>query len=344
MARAKEEQVGDQGRSGGGESRGQGRGGKHRGGKPGGPRAGKPTGKPGGPRAGKPTGKPGGPRAGKPTGKPGGRPGARAGDAPRRPTPRRLEQSQERPERPRDPRIPDHIQADQLDPSVANELRTLPEDLAERVARRLAAADEALVEGDIDAARAQVAVAKRIASRVAAVREAAGIAAYLAGDYAEAVGDLRAARRMRGSQELVPMLADCERGLGRPERALDLIREVDASAVDQETRVELALVAAGARADLGQVDAGLLILQGSEFTRLPSGGLRARVEYARSELLAAAGREAEAAEWLRRAAQSDTDGVTDAAERLEYDADLLFEEDVQEEFEEEAGQAAGDQP
>ena len=336
MAGAKEEQVGEHGRSGSGEQRGRSHGGKSgapRGGRPPGKSTGKPTGKSGAPRGGRPTGKP--------TGKPSG-PRTTSNDATRRPPPRRLEQAQEHPERPRDPRIPDNVQADQLDPSVLNELRTLPEDLADRVARRLVTADEALVEGDIDAARAQIAVAKRIAGRVAAVREAAGIAAYLGGDYAEAIADLRAARRMRGSQELVPMLADCERGLGRPERALDLIREVDTASVDQDTRVELALVAAGARADLGQVDAGLLILQSSEFSRLPAGSLRARVEYACSELLASAGREAEAADWLLRAAASDTEGVTDAAERL--DTDLVFDEEADEPEEAEgSGAPGGDQ-
>lgn len=230
-------------------------------------------------------------------------------------------------DRPRDPFLPDEITADQLDAGVAHELRTLPEGLAEIVARHLVAADLALVDGDIPLARAHIAAAKRRAGRVAPVREAAGIAAYLAGDYAEAIAELRTVRRMTGSPEYVPMLADCERGLGRPHRALDLIKEVDQRTVDPSTRVELTLVAAGARADLGQVDAAILVLQVPELTQLPKGGPRARLQYAYADLLEKAGRVPESREWMRRAADSDIEGVTDATERVEEEAGLAFTEE-----------------
>lgn len=223
--------------------------------------------------------------------------------------------------------MPDEITVADLDPAVQNELRTLPEGLAEIVGRHLAAADAALVEGNTALAREHISAAKRRAGRVAAVREAAGIAAYLDGDYAEAIAELRAVRRMNGSQEYVPMMADCERGLGRPRRALELLKEVDLRKVDEATRVEVALVAAGARADLGQVDAALVVLQAPDLGRLPQGGPRARLEYAYAELLSQAGRDREAVEWLARAADSDIDGVTDAAERLEELTGLVFMEE-----------------
>lgn len=225
--------------------------------------------------------------------------------------------------------LPDEVTADQLEKGVAFELRTLPEGLAEIVARHLVAADNALVEGDITLARAHIAAAKRKAGRVAPVREAAGIAAYLDGDYAEAVAELRTVRRMTGSDEYVPMLADCERGLGRPQRALELIKEVDQRTVSPETRVELMLVAAGARADLGQVEAAILLLQIPELTKLPKGGPRARLQYAYADLLEQAGRIDEARDWMRKAAASDVDGVTDAEERVEESAGLAF---IEEEF------------
>lgn len=227
--------------------------------------------------------------------------------------------------------MPDEITVANLDPAVQNELRTLPEGLAEIVGRHLAAADSALVEGNVTLAREHIAAAKRRAGRVAAVREAAGITAYLDGDYAEAIAELRAVRRMSGSQEYVPMMADCERGLGRPRRALELLKEVDLRKVDEATRVEVALVGAGARADLGQVDAALVLLQAPDLGRLPLGGPRARLEYAYAELLAQVGRDREAVEWLGRAAASDVDGVTDAAERLEELTGLVFMEEWGEE-------------
>ncbi len=226
--------------------------------------------------------------------------------------------------RPRDPHVPDNITPEDLDPGVLNELRTLPEGLAGIVARHLAAADAALVDEDIPTARAHVAAAKRRAGRVAAVREAAGVTAYLDGDYAEAIAELRAVRRMTGSQAYVPMMADCERGLGRPKRALELLKEVDQRGLDVETRVECALVSAGARADLGQAEAGLILLQAPDLRALPPGGPRARLEYAYADLLSQAGRPEESLEWLVRAAESDVDGVTDAHERLEELAGVAF--------------------
>lgn len=206
-------------------------------------------------------------------------------------------------------------------------MRTLPEGLAEIVARHLVAADLALVDDDIPTARAHIAAAKRRAGRVSAVREAAGVTAYLAGDYAEALTELRTVRRMTGSDAYVPMLADCERGLGRPERALELVREVDARKADVDTRVELALVGAGARADMGQLDAAIVMLQSSDLTRLPKGTPKARLQYAYADLLERAGRLEEAHAWMTRAADSDVDGATDAAERLDEAAGLAFIEE-----------------
>ncbi len=307
------------------------------GGKPSGKPGSKPSGKPGAKASGKPGSKPSGKPGAKPSGKPGSKP---SGERDRRPpagrTPggekrgggrRREERAVDHAPRIREPHVPDEITVADLDPAVQNELRTLPEGLAEIVGRHLAAADAALVDEDVALAREHIAAARRRAGRVAVVREAAGVVAYLAGDYAEAIAELRAVRRMSGSAEYVPMMADCERGLGRPRRALELLKEVDLRTVDDATRVEVALVAAGARADLGQVDAALILLQSPDLSRLPAGGPRARLEYARAELLAQAGRDDESVAWLLRAAESDIDGVTDAAERVEELTGLSFAEE-----------------
>ena len=201
-----------------------------------------------------------------------------------------------------------------LDPAVLNELRTLPEDLGEKVAGHLAAAELLLLEEDDEGAREHAKAAKKLAGRVAAVREAAGITAYRCGDYADALAELRAVRRMTGDDSFVPMMADCERGLGRPERALDLLREIRDG--DPELRIESQIVAAGARSDMGQHEAALVLLEIPELTSLPPGAERARLEYAYAGALEALGRADEAREWLTKAAASDVDGVTDAAERL----------------------------
>jgi predicted Zn-dependent protease len=198
-----------------------------------------------------------------------------------------------------------------------NELRTLPEELAEKVARFLVAAENALLDDDFETARAYVDVAKFDAGRVAAVREAAAIVYYLSGDYESALSELRAVRRMTGSQSFVPLMADCERGMGRPQKALDFIKGIDMNVLDTETRIEVLLVASGARADLGQVDAAVLVLQVPELNKLPDGDIKARLQYGYADALLAAGREEDAQTWMKKAAASDINDSTDAQERLE---------------------------
>ena len=259
-------------------------------------------------------------RGGRPGGRTGGSSGtggSRSSGRPPKPGTGRAarEQRQAREPRPdRGPALPEDIDIEDLDPAVINELRTLPEDLREKVAGHLVAAEWALLDEDTEVARKHAQEAKRLAGRVASVREAMGIVAYRCGDYAEALAELRTVRRISGDDSFVPMMADCERGLGRPERALELLREVrDPS---PEIKVETAIVAAGARSDMGQHEAALVLLDMPELKSLPAGGARARLEYAYADTLAHLGRDEEAREWFVKAADSDIDEVTDAAERL----------------------------
>jgi tetratricopeptide (TPR) repeat protein len=127
------------------------------------------------------------------------------------------------------------------------------------------------------------------------VREAVGVAAYHAGDYAEASRELRAYRRMSGDEGYRAVLADCERALGRPEVALRLVREALAERPDRAETVELRLVEAGARQDLGETAAARLVLQSALGGRpvpgevdLTDEGTR-RIASAYADLLAAAG-------------------------------------------------------
>jgi tetratricopeptide (TPR) repeat protein len=252
--------------------------------------------------------------------------------------PRRTNDRYDRDERPqrtervREPHIADEIKADQLDKSIALELRTLPDGLAEIVARHLVAADLAMQNEDFALAAEHVGAAKRRAGRSSVVREAAGIVAYQSGNFAEALTDLRAVRRMTGSNALLPLIADCERGLGKPQKALDTIKAVANSKLSPELRSELLIVSAGARADMGKIDAAIVTLQVPELTKLQPGTPRARLQYAYADLLLTAGRLNEAWEWMERAAGSDIDGETDAAERCEEFAGISFiEEEIESE-------------
>ncbi|WP_204054343.1 hypothetical protein, partial [Planomonospora parontospora] len=213
------------------------------------------------------------------------------------------------------PLAPD-ITAEELDKEIREELRSLPLDLADLISRHLVAAERALGEEDAEQAYEHTKVARRFAARIGVIREAVGIAAYRAGHFAEALSDLRAARRMTGSESFLPIMADCERGLGRPERALDLARSKEAERLDRVGKIEMAIVESGARRDLGQKDAAVITLQ-----RLPE--LRderpqpwsARLAFAYADALADAGHEGAATEWFGRAMAFDEDGETDAAER-----------------------------
>lgn len=214
------------------------------------------------------------------------------------------------------PEPPEDVTADLLDRETRAELRTLPPTLADDVARHLVMAGR-LLDEDPDTAYQHAAKAQALASRVAVAREALGLAAYATGRWAQALSELRAARRMSGSDGNLPVMADCERGLGRPERALALAGSPEAARLDPAAKAEMRIVAAGARLDLGQPDAAVLTLQVPDLKARPPQPWTARLRYAYAEALLAAGREDEAREWFGRAAEVDPEGLTDAVERLE---------------------------
>lgn len=225
----------------------------------------------------------------------------------------------ERPERgdraPRDfgPELSDDIVFSDLDPEARRELRSLTKSTAEVVGRHLIAAGM-LIDDDPELALEHARYARTRASRVAVVREAAGIAAYHAGEWAEALGELRAVRRMTGSQTYLPVMVDCERALGRPERALELAAE-GGKDLPTDVAVELRIVAAGARRDLGQLDAAVVALQGPDLDPKRREPWSARLFYAYADNLEAAGRTDDAIRWFLNAAEADEDEETDAAER-----------------------------
>ncbi|MFF4745621.1 hypothetical protein [Streptomyces sp. NPDC001268] len=211
--------------------------------------------------------------------------------------------------------IPEDVTGEEIDKDVRQELQSLPKTLAEDVARNLVMVAR-LIDEEPEQAYGYSRVALRLASRVAAVREAAGFAAYATQRYSEALAEFRAARRMTGSVELWPVMADCERGMGRPERALAMAGEAEVQKLDKAGQVEMRLVAAGARRDMGQVDAAIVTLQSPELASNAVQPWTARLRYAYADALLAADREPEAREWFAKAVEADKDGSTDASDRL----------------------------
>lgn len=221
-----------------------------------------------------------------------------------------------RPPRVPEPVLPEEVEASALDRSVWQELRTLSKDNAEGVARHLVATAHFLAEEDLDRALAHAQTAGRRAGRVASVREALGMVHYRRGEWSKALGEFRTARRLSGSDHLLPLLADVERGLGRPERALELAASAEATRLAHTDRIELAIVVSGARRDLGQTDAAVQTLRDLVRTIRPGQESAVRLAYAYADALAADGDPAGAREWFSTALDLDRDGSTDAAERL----------------------------
>jgi tetratricopeptide (TPR) repeat protein len=206
-----------------------------------------------------------------------------------------------------------------LDRSVRAELRSLSKPNAEAVGGHLIAAGLS-VDTDPRRALAHARAARSRASRLGAVREAVGVAAYHAEEWTEALTELRTARRISGDPRNLPLLADCERALGRPAQATRMINDPDVARLDPETRAELFVVVAGARRDMGQPDAALAVLARGGLDRERPRPGAARLWYAYADTLADLGRHDEAASWFAASAALDVDGDTDAAERA---ADLL---------------------
>jgi tetratricopeptide (TPR) repeat protein len=183
------------------------------------------------------------------------------------------------------------------------------------VSRHLVAAGQ-LIDEDPKTAYEHTLAARARAARVAVVREACGEAAYAAGEYADALSELRAAKRMNGSNDYLPVMADCERALGRPERALTLAKSPSVADLSPELQAEMTIVEAGARRDMGELDAAVRTLENAPLRSKSRADWVVRLRYAYADTLLAAGRREEAIEWFHRTVGIDGEGVTDAAERV----------------------------
>ncbi|GAA1933448.1 hypothetical protein GCM10009797_28680 [Nocardioides hwasunensis] len=216
------------------------------------------------------------------------------------------------------PDLPEGVTGAELDRGVRAQLKGLPEKLAARVARHLAAAGM-FIDDDPELAYQHALAARARASRIAVVREAAGETAYAAGHYAEALAELRAAKRMNGATDYLPIMADCHRALGNPEQAIKLAKSPSVANFASEAKAEMTLVEAGARRDMGQLDAALRTLELAPLTSKSRSSWVVRLRYAYADTLEEAGRDSDALAWFHRTHAIDSDELTDAAAR----ADLI---------------------
>ena len=212
------------------------------------------------------------------------------------------------------PRIPDSITEDQLSRDVREELGGLSSDRAAAVGRYLVAAELA---SDAEQGYRYAQAAKKLAARVGVVREVSGVMAYKSGRWAEALTELQAGRRMTGRNDYLPLMADSERGLGRLDRALDVVHSAEAKRLPRASQIELRIVESGIRREQGLADAAVLALEVPELTDGKQRPWSARLFYAYGEALIAAGRPEAAREAFSRAVVADEDEQTDALARLD---------------------------
>lgn len=151
-------------------------------------------------------------------------------------------------ERHDDPEIDADLDWKELHPHARNELKALTPENAEFVALHLAMAAR-LIEVEPERAHQHAISASRRGGRIPAVRETLGLTAYTIGDFALALRELRTFRRISGSVDQVALEVDCERGLERPERGLELARTIDRSKMSDIAAVNLAIAMSGARLD-----------------------------------------------------------------------------------------------
>jgi hypothetical protein len=199
-----------------------------------------------------------------------------------------------------DPFLPDEITDKDLHPAARNELKTLTKDNAEWVARHLAMVAR-LIDEDPELAHRHALSASRRAGRIAIVRETLAITAYATGDFALALRELRTYRRISGKDDQIALMVDSERGVGRPDRALEVGRSVDRAALPTPVRVELAIAMSGARLDLGDAQRALTELDIPELDPDRAFEWSPPLFAARASVLEELGRDEEAAEWRTRA-------------------------------------------
>jgi len=190
-----------------------------------------------------------------------------------------------------------------------------------------------LIDDDPELAHQHAISAARRAGRIGIVRETLAITAYSTGDYALALRELRTYRRITGRDDQLPMMVDSERGMGRPERALELGRSVPRASLPVPVQVELAIAMSGARLDLGHPEAALAELEIPQLDPSVAYSWSPGLFDAYATVLEELGRNDEAAEWLRRA-----DVAADALDETDPEDDLI---EVVEEFDEEPEEFGG---
>nr|WP_236779170.1 hypothetical protein [Agromyces seonyuensis] len=197
-----------------------------------------------------------------------------------------------------------------------------------------------LLESDPELAHEHALAASQRAGRVAVVREALAVTAYQTGDFALALREARTYRRISGKDDQLPLMVDSERGLGRPDRALELGRSVDAAKLEPAVRAALAIAMSGARLDLGQTERALAELEIPQLDPDRAFSYSPDLFAAYATVLEDLGRTDDAAVWYARAERAEN-ALDDAAADFEI-VDIIdtIDHDLARDVEDEERRAA----
>ena len=195
--------------------------------------------------------------------------------------------------RPDEPKMPKGMEWSMLSKDERERLRGLSKEHAENIGLHILAAFH-LEESDPAAALEHAKWVARQASRIDFARETLAFVAYRQGDYKLALREFRTAYRMNGFQDYLPFIADCERGLGNPKKAVEMALSDEGKLLHGAPKVEMFLVYAGALGDLEMWDKAIDIAHTIGRSKGLPGEYRMRAIQAEQYFLEEAGRDEEA--------------------------------------------------
>lgn len=190
-----------------------------------------------------------------------------------------------------------------------------PQKELEDVVRAVAAAQDALEEGELERATELLTWSKAVAPRSAIIREALGVTHYLAGRFDDAHSELLAYRRLTERQDQNHLLADCARALGRHGKVSEYVYEMADADVPTERVVEGLIVLAGDKADRQDYDGALATLDRAELDPATVRPYHPRLWYAAADICERMGDTGRARDYFE-AITAVTDEFFDVDERL----------------------------
>ena len=229
--------------------------------------------------------------------------------------------------RPGEPKMPKGIEWSMLSTDDRERLRGLSKEHAENIGLHILAA-YTLEERDPELALEHAKWVAHQASRIDFARETPAFVAYRQGDYKLALREFRTAFRMNGFLDYLPFIADCERGMGEPKKAIETAMSDDAKYLRGESKAEMFLVYAGALGDLELWDKAIEIVHTLGRSKGLAGEYRMRAVQAEQYFLEQAGRSDEAVALDQLLDKLELQYAD--AEEDETSDDLVIEYDMQE--------------